>query len=172
MLLGQRDVQAVVGGGGLQLEIEGAAEALAQRQSPGFVDAAAKGRVDDELHAAAFVEKALGDDGLLRRNSPSTARPATMYSMSCSAPESSRPHSSFSHATARCTSGLDSMTAEANAGSWCQSADESCSGRAGFQARVQMDYFFLEQALACGTIPRSRQQRRRLKPIGRRKVAA
>ena len=62
VLLGQRDVEAVVGGGGLQLEIEAAAEALAQRQSPGFVDAAAEGRVDDELHAAAFVEEALGDD--------------------------------------------------------------------------------------------------------------
>src|ERR1035441_10232931 len=41
--------------------------------------------------------------------SVNTARPVTMYSISCSAPESSSPHSSFSHATAYCTSGLDSM---------------------------------------------------------------
>ena len=51
---------AVVRGGGLQLEIEGAAEALAQRQAPGAVDARAEGRVEDELHAAGFVEEALG----------------------------------------------------------------------------------------------------------------
>ena len=66
VLLGQRDVEAVVGGRGLQFEIEAAAEALAQRQSPGFVDAAAEGRVNDQLHPAAFVEEALGDDGVLR----------------------------------------------------------------------------------------------------------
>ena len=63
MLLGERDVDAVVGGGGLQLEVEAAAEALAQREAPGLVDAAAEGGVEDELHAAAFVEEALGDDG-------------------------------------------------------------------------------------------------------------
>src|SRR5208337_5678977 len=56
MLLGQRDVQSVVGGRCLQFEIEAAAEALAQRQSPGFVDAAAKGRVDDQLHPSALIE--------------------------------------------------------------------------------------------------------------------
>src|ERR1700757_2830451 len=57
VLLGERDVEAVVGGGGLQLEVEAAAEALAQRQAPGLVDPAAEGRVQDELHAAAFVEE-------------------------------------------------------------------------------------------------------------------
>ena len=40
VLFAERDVQAVVGGGGLQFEIEGAAEALAQGEAPGFVDAA------------------------------------------------------------------------------------------------------------------------------------
>ena len=68
VLLGQRDVQPVVGGRSLQLKVERAAETLAQRQSPGLVDAAAEGRVNDELHPAAFVEEALGDDGLLRRH--------------------------------------------------------------------------------------------------------
>ncbi len=63
VLLGEGDVDAVVGGGGLQLEVEAAAEALAQREAPGLVDAAAEGSVQDELHAAAFVEEALGDDG-------------------------------------------------------------------------------------------------------------
>ena len=79
MLLGQRDVQAVVGGRGLQFEIEAAAEALAQRQSPGFVDAPAERRVDDQLHAAAFVEEALGDD----RVSASAPRPAQRGLQEC-----------------------------------------------------------------------------------------
>ena len=63
VLLGERDVDAVVGGGGLQLEVEAAAEALAQGQPPGLVDAATEGGVEDELHAAAVVEEAFGDDG-------------------------------------------------------------------------------------------------------------
>ena len=68
VLLGERDVDAVVGGGGLELEVEAAAEALAQREAPGLVDAAAEGCVQDELLAAAFVEEALGDDGGLGGN--------------------------------------------------------------------------------------------------------
>ncbi len=67
VLLGERNVDAVVGGGGLQLEIERAAEALAQRQSPGPIDARSERRVDHQLHPAAFIEEALGDHGLLRR---------------------------------------------------------------------------------------------------------
>src|SRR5712692_7045125 len=66
VLLGQRDIQAVVGGCRLQFEIEAAAEALAQRQSTVFVDASAKGRVDDQLHPAALVKEPLGDDRRLR----------------------------------------------------------------------------------------------------------
>ncbi len=62
VLLAEREYDAVIGGGGLQFEIEGAAEALAQRQAPGAVDARAEGRVDHQLHAAGFVEEALGDD--------------------------------------------------------------------------------------------------------------
>ena len=66
VLFAERNVEAVVGGGGLQFKIEGAAEALAQRESPGLVDARAEGSVNDQLHAAAFVEEALGDHGVLR----------------------------------------------------------------------------------------------------------
>ncbi|MNF39885.1 hypothetical protein D3C84_208800 [compost metagenome] len=55
----QREDQRVLGGGGLQLEVEAAAEALAQGQAPGAVEAAAEGRMDDQLHAAGFVEEAL-----------------------------------------------------------------------------------------------------------------
>ena len=63
VLLGEGDVDAVVGGGGLKLEVEAAAEALAQGEAPGLVDASAEGGVEDELHAAAVVEEAFGDDG-------------------------------------------------------------------------------------------------------------
>ena len=63
VLLGEGDVDAVVGGGGLQLEVEAAAEAFAEGEAEGFVDAAAEGSVEDELHAAAVVEETLGDDG-------------------------------------------------------------------------------------------------------------
>ncbi len=63
VLLGERDVDAVVGGGGLELEVEAAAEAFAEGEAPGLVDAAAEGSVEDELLAAALVEEALGDDG-------------------------------------------------------------------------------------------------------------
>ena len=66
MLLGQRNIQAVVGGRSLQLEIEAAAEAFAQRQAPRLIDAAAEGRMQDQLHAAALIEEALGDDGVQR----------------------------------------------------------------------------------------------------------
>src|SRR5260370_34661627 len=63
MLLAQRDIQSIVGRGSLQLKVERAAETLTEREAPGFVDAPAKRRVDDKLHASAFVEKAVGDDG-------------------------------------------------------------------------------------------------------------
>ena len=64
---GQRQHDVVLGRRRLQLEVELAAEALAQRQAPGAVDAAAVGRMDDELHAAGLVEEALEHDRVLRR---------------------------------------------------------------------------------------------------------
>src|SRR5262249_52511572 len=69
VLLGQGDVQTVVSGCGLQLEVEASTETLAQRKSPGLVDAAAEWRVDDQLHSAAFIEETLSDDGCLSRHS-------------------------------------------------------------------------------------------------------
>ena len=55
---GEREHDGVFAGGGLQFEIEAATETLAQRQPPGFVDAAAERAVDDELHRAGFIEEA------------------------------------------------------------------------------------------------------------------
>src|SRR5271154_2841533 len=68
MLLRERNIQAVVRGGRLQLEIERAAKSLAQREPPCLVDAAAERSMDHKLHAAAFVEKALGDHCRLGRH--------------------------------------------------------------------------------------------------------
>src|SRR5204863_4126364 len=45
-----------------KLEMEFGAEALAQGQSPGAVEPAAIGRVDNQLHAADFVEETLEDN--------------------------------------------------------------------------------------------------------------
>ena len=68
VLVGKRDDDAVVGRRGLQLEVERAAEPLAQRQPPRAVDARTERSVQDQLHPAALVEEALGDDGRARRD--------------------------------------------------------------------------------------------------------
>src|SRR5689334_10560581 len=66
--LAERNVDAVVSGGGLQLQIETTAESFSEREPPRLIDAAAERSVEDELHTATFVEKAFGDDGVLRGN--------------------------------------------------------------------------------------------------------
>ena len=65
-LVDEREDDRVLGRRRLQLEVELAAEALAEREAPGAVDAAAERRVEDELHAARFVEEALEHDRLER----------------------------------------------------------------------------------------------------------
>ncbi len=64
---GQREYDVVFRRRGLQFEVEFAAEALAQRQAPGSIDPAAEGGVDDELHAARFIEEPLEYDRVLCR---------------------------------------------------------------------------------------------------------
>src|SRR5712692_8345092 len=66
VLLRQRNIQSIVSGRGLKLEIKAAAKAFSQSQSPGFVDPRTERSVDDQLHPTAFVEKAFGDDRALR----------------------------------------------------------------------------------------------------------
>src|SRR5437899_4486411 len=46
VLFSERDVDAVVGGGGLQLEVEAAAEAFAKGEAEGLIDAAAEWEVE------------------------------------------------------------------------------------------------------------------------------
>ena len=65
--LAERQYDRVLGRRRLQFEVERAAEALAQRETEGAVDARAEGRMDDELHAARLVEEALEDQRVLRR---------------------------------------------------------------------------------------------------------
>jgi hypothetical protein len=72
---GQRQDDVVLGRRRLQLEIELGAKALAQRQAPGAVEPAAIRRMDDQLHAADGVEKALEDDCLLGRQHPERGMP-------------------------------------------------------------------------------------------------
>ena len=62
----EREEDGVVVGGGLEFEVEAHAEALAEGEAPGSVDALAKGGVDDQLHAAGVVEEALEDDVVVR----------------------------------------------------------------------------------------------------------
>ncbi|MNS21026.1 hypothetical protein D3C72_527800 [compost metagenome] len=63
---GQRQHDGVLAGCRLQLEVEGTAEALAQGQAPGAVDAAAVGRMDDQLGTAGLIEEALHHQRVLR----------------------------------------------------------------------------------------------------------
>ena len=65
MLRSKRQEQRVVGRGSLQFEIELAAESLAEREAPGLVDAAPERGVQDELHAAGFVEEPFEHERLL-----------------------------------------------------------------------------------------------------------
>ncbi len=64
---GERQHDVVFGRRRLKFEVELAAEALAQSEAPGAVDAAAERGMDDQLHAARFVEEALQHHRLLRR---------------------------------------------------------------------------------------------------------
>ena len=66
--LAEREHDCVFDRRRLQLEVELPAEALAQRQAPRAIDAVAERRMDDQLHAAGFVEETLEHDFFLRRH--------------------------------------------------------------------------------------------------------
>ncbi len=63
----QGEDQGVLEGGGLELEIEGAAETLAQREAPGPHDSRSQRRVDHQVHVAGVVKKPLEDDASAQR---------------------------------------------------------------------------------------------------------
>ncbi len=71
----EREHDRVVIGCGLQLEVEGDAEALAKSQPKGAVDASAKRRVQDQLRTLALVEAAFDDDALLGGQVAERAQP-------------------------------------------------------------------------------------------------
>ena len=68
MVRTERQHDRVVARRGLELEVERAAELLAQREPERAVDPAAVRRVDHELHAAGVVEEPLEDERLHRRH--------------------------------------------------------------------------------------------------------
>src|SRR5436190_22293981 len=68
MLWAERQQDCVFGGRRLQLEIELAAESFTERESPGLVDSTAERRVQNELHAAGFIEEPLEDEHVLCRD--------------------------------------------------------------------------------------------------------
>src|SRR5438552_17530799 len=65
VLLRERNIQPIICRGGLQLEIECTAEALAKRQPPGLVDPSAERGMNYELHAPALIKEAFGDHSYL-----------------------------------------------------------------------------------------------------------
>src|SRR2546422_3089171 len=58
----ERQHDRVLGGGRLQLEVEAAAEPLAERESPGPVDPAPERRVQHQLHPARLVKEARSEE--------------------------------------------------------------------------------------------------------------
>ena len=102
MLRAERQQQRVFGRRRLQLEVELTAEALAQRERPRLVDAAAERRVQHQLHAARFVEEALEHERLLRRDDAERRAPVERDS---SPPVRRRPGTSPVSAMNQSTSG-------------------------------------------------------------------
>src|SRR6266508_2539714 len=68
MLRSERNYDRVIGGRGLQLEVERAAKTFSQRESPRAIDSIAEWRMQDELHSARLVKETFHHQSLLRRN--------------------------------------------------------------------------------------------------------
>ena len=101
LLRPEREHHGVVARRRLQLEVEAAAEALAQRQAEAAIDPAAERRVDHELHPARLVEEALEDESSLgRQHAERELRRAADSRRSPRRRRRPRPHSRSSHASA------------------------------------------------------------------------
>ena len=151
---GQRQHDVVLGRRRLQLEIEFAANALAQRQPPGAVDAAAVGRMDDQLHAADFVEETLDDERLLGRQHAQCGMAAARYSTNCSAAGSAIPTSSISQRRMRSPSGSPANRAAISAASRDTDCDSS-SVRPGASPSQNGMLGVMPCASSTRTVPRS-----------------
>ncbi len=68
MGVAEREHDRVLGRRRLQLEVELAAETLAQRQPPGAIETTAEGGVQHQLHAPGLIEESLQHQVLLRRH--------------------------------------------------------------------------------------------------------
>jgi hypothetical protein len=64
----KREYDGIFRGCSLQLKIKLDTKALAQRQTPGAIETAAKRRMHHELHAAAIVKESLQNQIVLRRH--------------------------------------------------------------------------------------------------------
>src|SRR3546814_13989222 len=82
----EREDQRVVERGGLQLEVELPAEALAQRQAPGAHHARAERRVYHQMRVADFIEEALEDDLVARRQQAARGSRAAVVCCECGGP--------------------------------------------------------------------------------------
>src|SRR5438093_11884807 len=100
VLLGQRNIQPIVSGGGLQFEIKRTTEALSQRQSPSLVDSSAERGMNDELHAAAFIEETFSDHGGLRGHGAQNGAPSHNIFDRLLGPATASPHSVLNPFTA------------------------------------------------------------------------
>ena len=68
MLSAEREHNGVIGCRRLQLEVERSTKSFAQRQPPSPIQPDAERRMDDQLHSARLIKKALQHEFVLRRN--------------------------------------------------------------------------------------------------------
>src|ERR1041384_644241 len=68
MLCSKRDDDRLVGGRGLELEIERSTKTFSEGETPSAIDSISEWRMQNKLHSARFVEEPLHHERLLRRN--------------------------------------------------------------------------------------------------------
>ena len=128
----EREHHRVVARRRLQLEVEAAAEALAEGEAERAVDAAAERRVDHELHPARLVEEALEDEVLLgREDAEGELRGAEVADDLRGGDRRSRPHSRLEPRHARPARSLRGEEARRRARGARETSAESSAVRAG-----------------------------------------
>jgi len=92
MRVRERQHDVIFGRGRLQLEIEGAAEALCAATTPGPIHPAAVRGMNHQLHAAGFIEETLEDDRVEASAILAALRGRARYSISLSGRDLIDPH--------------------------------------------------------------------------------
>jgi hypothetical protein len=150
----ERQHDIVLGRGSLELEVELAAEALAQRQPPGAVDATAERGMDDELHAACFVKEALQHDSVLGRQAAERGGAGGEIFISWSAAGSAMPIASVGQRRAMFPEGSDARRAAMSLRNR-DTADDSSSVRPGASPSQNGIVGGCPWASSTRTVPRS-----------------